>query len=235
MRIKQSQLNEFLHLIADADYVLDSFEVPNLDKMKYNTLKFEDGWLGSKYRFSYKENQIYYFLFETHGAGKFCNPEFCPGVNYANEIINDWVSWKRLKETFELWLNELSKELTAEIAYKSFFNKGASPFLKFKESADDYFTEAEVREIKVHLLKIKSKLPELELTEFQIHSIEKKLDDFIESCKIDKKNKWLDYVIGGIFSATIGLAINTDTANKLFYLIKSGIESLIFVNVKLIE
>lgn len=230
MIIKQSKLNELLKELILENFDPLDFNLPNLRNMTFNSNKYNNGITSSKYMYNLKKNNQYFFSFHNFNSGQIGNPEYCPGVNFAIETINAYVSFDKLKGTFNAWLKELRTEIAADEYYESIFKKSEKPFLIINEQSNDFFSEKEISLIESHFQEIKGQIHTLNLSKEQIKGLEAKFDEFVNSARVDKKGKWLDYIFGGLFSAVISLAINPDTANRLYNLIKAGIDTIIFNN-----
>lgn len=227
MRIKQSKLNELIKVFPENNFDPIDFILPDLGNMKFNETKFTTGF-ATEYKFNYKFNEQYKFAFYYHDTAKIYDPRYFPGVTFDNEMIKGLVSFDSLKNTFQNWLRELKVEIEADKFYKSIFNRENQPFIINAQTSDEYFSESEMKSIEIYFDDIKKQVQFWNLTNLQVKGLESKIDEFIASSKTDKKGKWLDYIIGGLFSAVIALAINPDTANKLYFIIKQGIDSIIF-------
>lgn len=227
MRIKQSKINELLKIVIEEGFTPLEFLFPDLNSLEFNTTEFAPGY-ATEYKFIYQANEQYKFTFYYHETAKIYDPRYLPGVTYDEEMIKGSISFDNLHETFRNWLRELKVELEADKYFKSIFNRKNQPIVINAETSDEYFSESEIKKIETYFDDIKKQLLQLDLTKEQIIGLEAKIDDFIASSKVDKKGKWVDYIIGGLFSAVISLAINPDTANKLYFIIKQGIETIIF-------
>jgi hypothetical protein len=95
------------------------------------------------------------------------------------------------------------------------------------KNSNEYFSITEINSIENYFKEIEVKLESLKLSNKQLEGLKMKFEEFIEGSKIDKRGKWLDYIIGGLFSAFISMAINPDTAAEIYELVKNGINTII--------
>jgi hypothetical protein len=112
MKIRQSTINELIKVIMDRGFNPNDFIMPDLSNTVFNNINYKTGSTGTEYKFIYKNNHSYYFIFVNHSVhGIYC-PKICPAIGEDNLSYIGSPTLNKLKEILSDWLVALKLKLT---------------------------------------------------------------------------------------------------------------------------